>query len=421
MDHGGGTAGGRRLLRAMNGAEAGRGCPIAPGDFRLVGVGPFPSGLERYDVLQDQHRVWRVEEPGGEYFMVLDRRLTVQGLQDPATFSSKAIVVLDPDPMVCMKPIQLDPPEHSKWRKMLASYFSPKRMPQLEGRISARFVELLDDIAPKGTGDFVAEVAVRFPSVIFLEIVGLPTEELETFLEWEAAMLHPDPSLPPDRERQFNVMVQVMERFQQAISESRADPDPDATDIISHAVDWEIDGEPVKDADILECLLLLFMAGLDTVTNELTMAIHHLATHSEDRQALVDDPNIIAAAVEELLRVYSIPQLARKVTRDVSFGGVDFKSGDMVLFSLCAANRDPEAIDRAREVDFDRQPLPHYAFGAGPHRCLGSHLARQELTIALREWHRRIPHYELATDEPVLEHRGPVHGISHLPLRWRPA
>jgi cytochrome P450 len=394
---------------------------MAPEDFRLMGVGPFPSGFERYDALQDQHRVWRVEEPEGGYFMVLDRALTVKSLQDTDTFSSSAIVALEPDPLICMKPIQLDPPEHGKWRKMLASYFSVKRMPHLEARIMERFTELLDEVAPKGRGDFVEEVAVRFPSVIFLEIVGLPTDELDTFLEWEWAMLHPDPSRPPDREAQFGMMLQVMERFQQAITERRTHPDPDATDIISHAVAWEIDGEPVQDTDILDCCLLLFLAGLDTVTNELTMAIHHLATHPEDRKALVADPSITPAAVEELLRVYSIPQLARKAKHDVDIGGAEVKAGDMVMFSLSAANRDPSVIDRAREVDFRREGIPHYAFGAGPHRCLGSHLARQELAIALREWHKRIPDYELATDEPVLEHRGTVHGISHLPLRWDPA
>jgi cytochrome P450 len=398
-----------------------QGCPVAPADFRLAGVGPFPSGFERYDVLQDQHRVWRVEEPQGNYFMVLDRELTVSSLQDTDTFSSSAIVALDPDPMISMKPIQLDPPEHGKWRKMLASYFSVKRMPHLEARITERFRELLDEVAPQGEGDFVEQIAVRFPSVIFLEIVGLPTEELDTFLEWEWAMLHPDPSVEPDREKQVTVMMQVMQRFQTAIAERRASPDSEATDIISHMAGFEIDGVPVQDSDLLECCLLLFLAGLDTVTNELSMAIHHLATHPEDRRALVADPSLTPAAVEELLRVYSIPQLARKAKRDVDVGGAEVKAGDMVMFALCAANRDPVAVDRAREVDFGRKAVPHYAFGAGPHRCLGSHLARQELTIALREWHRRIPDYELANDEPVLEHRGSVHGISHLPLRWDPA
>ncbi|HEY1829690.1 MAG TPA: cytochrome P450 [Acidimicrobiales bacterium] len=382
-----------------------------------MSAGPLPSAFERYDTLQDQHRMWRVEEPAGSYWLCLDRELIVQGLQDTETFSSSAIVVLDPEPVIRMKPIQLDPPEHSKWRKMLASYFSVKRMPHLENRIRERVTELLDEVLPKGECDFVTDIAMRFPSVIFLEIIGLPTDELETFLEWEAAALHSDPDTP-DREAQFGVLMQVMARFQQAIDERRARPDSEATDIISHAVAWEIDGQPVRDADILECCLLLFLAGLDTVTNELSYAIWHLSTHERDRSALRDNPPLIPQATEELLRTFSIPQLARKVTHDTTFGSQDLKTGDMVLFSLAAANRDPEAIQRAREVIFEREATPHYAFGAGPHRCLGSHLARQEINIFLAEWCARVPNYELATREEIIEHRGSVHGIAHLPVQW---
>lgn len=393
-------------------------CPIAEG-FHFVGIGPLPSGFERYDALQDQHRMWRVEEEGGPYWMVLDRELVLQGLQDPATFSSAAITPMDPDPVYTMKPIMLDPPVHGTWRRMLASYFSPRRMPHLEERVRARCAELLDGLASRGECDFVADFALKFPTTIFLEIVGLPAEELGTFLTWEAAILHPNADGILDQDKQLNAMMLVMGRFQQAITERRAHPDPAADDIISQAAGWELDGRPVSDDDILSCCLLLFMAGLDTVAGELSMAIHHLATHPGDRLALASDPTKADAAVEELLRVYSIPQLARKVTKDTDFGGQHLKAGDMVMFSLAAANRDPAAIARAREVILDRDPAPpHYAFGAGPHRCLGSHLARQELTIALQYWHARLPDYELAGTEPVQEHRGSVHGIAHLPLRW---
>ena len=150
------------------------------GGFSIRWGRPSPTGFERFDVLQDQHRVWWVDEPEGSYWMVLDRELTVKGLQDTDTFSSSAIVPLDPDPVISMKPIQLDPPEHAKWRKMLASYFSVKRMPHLEARITERVGELLDEIGPKGHCDFVTDIAMRFPSVIFLEIIGLPTEELDS-------------------------------------------------------------------------------------------------------------------------------------------------------------------------------------------------------------------------------------------------
>jgi cytochrome P450 len=392
-------------------------CPVAEG-FRFVGSGPFPSGFERFDVLQDQSRIWRVEEPRGSYWMVLDRELAVQGLQDTDTFSSAAITPLDPEPMVRMKPVQLDPPEHGKWRKILASYFSPRRMPLLEHRIDEQCRSLLDEITPRGECDFVADFALRYPTVIFLEIVGLPVDELPTFLEWVSMIVHPDEGGALDRDRQATAMFAVMGRFMQALGERRATPDAEAGDIISHAAGWEMDGEPVADEDILECCLLLFLAGLDTVANELAMAFHHLAAHPSDRAWLAGDPSQAPAVVEETLRAYSIPQLARKVRHDTTFAGQELKAGEMVMFSLAAANRDPLGVERAREVVLDRLPAPHYAFGAGPHRCLGSHLARQEMAIALREWHRRIPEYSLGTDRPIREHRGAVHGLTSLPLRW---
>jgi cytochrome P450 len=393
-------------------------CPVAEG-FRFVGVGTLPSGFERYDQLQDGAPIWKVEDPGGSYWMVLDRGLIVTALQDPTTFSSSAINPLDPDPMFRMRPVQLDPPEHSKWRRLLASYFSPRRIQLLEERILMCCRSLLAELAPAGRCDFVTDFAMRFPTVIFLELVGLPVEELPTFLDWLSMAVLPDARGSLPRDRQMTGILDVMGRFSEAITERRAHPDPDALDIISHAAsDWEIDGEPVADDDILECCLLLFLAGLDTVANELAMAFYHLATHPVDRAALVADPSVVPAAVEEFLRVYSIPQLARKVARDCEFAGQSLRTGDMVLLPLAAANRDPAALDRARQVALDRAPGPHYAFGAGPHRCLGSHLARIEMATALREWHAVLPDYELDTEEPIAEHRGSIHGLSSLPLRW---
>lgn len=396
-----------------------RTCPVTS-EFHLIGVGPVPSGLDRYDELRDTSGIWWVDEPRGSYWMVLDRELVLAGLQDPETFSSVAIMPLDPEPMFSMKPIMLDPPEHGKWRQLLASYFAPRRMPQLEQRVLALCTELLDELAGKGSCDFVSDFALRFPTTIFLEIVGLPADELDTFLEWEAKLLHPDEHGVLDLASQLDTIMLVMARFGQAVADRRAHPDPDASDIVSHATHWTLDGEPVSDDDILQVCLLLFMAGLDTVASELSFAMHHLATHPQDRARLAADPEgVTPAAVEELLRVYPIPQLGRKVTRDVEFGGQQLRAGDMVLFSISAANRDPAACPHPSEVQLDREdPPPHYAFGAGPHRCLGSHLARQELLVALREWHVRIPDYRLGTSEPIREHRGAVHGLTHLPLAW---
>jgi cytochrome P450 len=391
--------------------------PVAEG-FRFSGTGTLHGGFTDFDARQDRHRIWRVEEPGGSYWMVLDRELALRGLQDPATFSNAAITPMDPDPAITMKPMQLDPPEHTTWRRLLTGYFTPRRTRELRGRIESRVGQLLDELVPRGGCEFVHDFAYRFPTVVFLEIIGLPAAELDTFVGWVGAALHADETGVLDRGKQVAVMRQVMGRFAEALAQRRAAPDPDATDILSHAARWRIDGEPAADPDILSCCLLLFLAGLDTVANQLSMGMAHLARTPSDRAALVEDPDRTPAAVEELMRAFPIVQLSRKVTTDTVLGGQQLRAGEMVMFSLAAANRDPAALDRAREVVLDRPSTPHYGFGAGPHRCLGSHLARLEMDVALRMWHERIPHYEVATDEPLREYRSAVYGVTALPLRW---
>ncbi len=389
--------------------------------WRFNGSGDAMTGFRRYDELQDRHRVVRVEEPEGSYVVLLDRELIVAGLQDHETFSSRALTPLMADPHYTIIPIMLDPPEHTKWRRLLAGYFSLRRLPLLDDRIRRRCADLLDTFERSGTCDYVNDFAFRFPTSIFLELMGLPADELDTFLQWERAILYPGPDGSFDPQQRLATVLLVFDRFRRIIAERRADPVPGATDIVSEAASsWRIEGAPVSDDEILSCCLLLFMAGLDTVANALAFAMHHLATHPADRAYLSDDPSRTGQAAEELLRTFAIGQVARKVRRPTVVAGVALEPGDMVLFPLAAANRDPHDRRRAREVDFARRPVPHHSFGAGPHRCLGSHLARHEIAVALELWHRRIPEYELAVDGPVPGHWGNVHGIATLPLRWQP-
>ncbi len=394
------------------------GCPVVT-DFAFVGAGEAMNAFRRYDALQDAHRIVRVEEPGGSYYVVLDRELIVAGMQDPVTFSSHALTPLQPNPVYTMIPIMLDPPEHTKWRRLLSSYFAVRRIPLLDPRIRAVGSELIEGFRAEGACDYVTDFAFRFPTTIFLEIMGLPIEELDTFMEWERAILHPDADGSLDRERQIAGVMAVFGRLREIIADRRSAPDSDADDIVSHAAGWEMDGEPVADDDIVSCCLLLFMAGLDTVANVLSFSMSHLATHPSEQAFLAADTSRATAATEELLRAFAIAQLARKVTTETVIAGVELHPGDMVLFPLAAANRDTAHVDHAREVDFGREPGPHYAFGAGPHRCLGSHLARREMAVALELWHSAIPSYELASAAPLDGHWGHVHGLLTLPLRWR--
>ena len=181
---------------------------------------------------------------------------------------------------------------------------------------------------------------------------------------------------------------------------------------------WRIDHKPIPMDDLLSWCLLMFMAGLDTVSIQLGYAFWHLAGHSEDRQRIVRDPSVIPAAVEEFLRQFAFVAPARKVMQDTDFHGCPLKKGDMVLVPLSGATRDPALLADGATVNFDRATNNHIAFGAGPHRCLGSHLARRELRVGLEEWHRLIPDYRLTEGVEVTEHGGGLYGIDHLELSW---
>jgi cytochrome P450 len=164
------------------------------------------------------------------------------------------------------------------------------------------------------------------------------------------------------------------------------------------------------------------MAGLDTVTQQLAYSFLHLATHQSDRQRLVDEPAIIPVAIEELIRYYATVTPGRKVMEDTDFHGCPMKAGQIVFMPLCGGTRDASEFPAADRVDFDRVNNHHMAFGAGPHRCVGSHLARRELRIAFEEWHLKIPEYRLAPGfdaSQIAEHSGGgVFGIDSLQLVW---
>lgn len=414
----------------MAGSGAARaGCPVE--EYSTAGPRREPLAyFQRLDELRGRSRPYFWTETAPGYYVFLDHEVIVEGLQTPGLFSSSVIVPEDPDPAYKWIPIMLDPPEHGKWRHLLASYFSPPTVKRMADEQRAFAGELIDAIAARGSCDYVADFAHLFPTTIFLRILGAPTDMLPTFMAWEETILRRTEDAAPDAA--MAAMGQVMGYFGGLIEERRAaagaptggvaEADGGAHDIISAAIGWEIDGEPVQDQDLLSCLLLLFMAGLDTVAAQLSYGMHHLATHPADRERLVGDSALVPSVVEEVLRTFPIVQTARKVTTDTDFHGCPVRAGDMVVFPLGSANRDDAAFPDATEFQVDRGPTRHIAFGVGPHRCLGSHLARQEMAIALDEWHRRIPGYRLDPDRPVVEHGGGVYGLDNLPLVWdRPA
>lgn len=379
----------------------------------MAGLRPAGASFTVFAELREQYDWFR--STVGQGFWVLTRyERILEALNDPERFSSRAITVLDPEPAYRWIPEMLDPPEHTAWRRLLRPHFTPASAAAMEERIREHCRELVDGLAGKGGCDFVADFATRFPTVVFLEMMGLPTERLATFLEWEDTILH-RPYEPGRATGRRKALAAVVGCFRELIADRRAEP---RDDLVSAALAWRMDGEPVAEDDLLSLCLLLFLAGLDTVTAQLAYMFWHLAGHPADRDRLASDPAAVPAAVEEFLRAHAITVTGRKVTRDGEFHGCPMKAGDMVLLPLNSATRDPAAFPEPERVDLGRHPNRHLAFGAGPHRCLGAHLARLELRVAVEEWHRRIPAYGLDPDRPALEHAAQVLGLDTLPLRW---
>jgi len=375
--------------------------------------GPVLSHVEAIDALRDEHAFVRSTYARG-FWILVNGDLVRDALQHPELFSSSVVTPLDPDPPYKWIPEMLDPPEHTVWRQLLAPHFAPKMMERLEGRVQGRCSAIIDGFKDDGHVDFLRQFAWTYPTTIFMELMGLPLEGLDQFMAWEHDILHLTADEDPDRSKAFNAMLAVMGYFGELIEVKRSAP---GDDLLTTAIGWEIDGAPIPQEDLLSWCLLMFMAGLDTVSIQLSYAFWYLAGHPADRARLVADRSLLPGAVEEFLRLFAFVAPARKVTEDVDFHGCPLKKGDMVLVPLSAATRDPSAFDDPTTFIPERAVQNHIAFGAGPHRCLGSHLARRELRVALQEWHARIPDYRLTEGVDVVEHGG-MYGIDSLELSW---
>ena len=326
-------------------------------------------------------------------------------LQDAATFSSN---VHRSNSGLSLIPLELDAPEHAKFRALMNPIFSPVRMKLLDAKVREVARELAAACAAKGDCDFVEDFAKPFPVSIFLDLMGLPKEQMGRFLEWESLIMR-------DKQTRAAAMQEVSQYLQELITERRRRP---TDDLITFAVSAKVDDRLLHDAEVIGICVLLFIAGLDTVTSSFAYHFRHLAEHPADQQSLRDDPALIPSAVEELFRAYAVVNTNRYATRDVDFAGVHIKRGDNVTCSTILASRDPREFERPNEVVFTRSPNLHNAFSYGPHRCLGSHLARREIIAGIEAWLAAIPPFKLRPGAVINAHGGGVFSLDSLPLVW---
>lgn len=370
------------------------------------------------DDFQEQARPFlrTLDVPG--YWVFTDHEAILEALHRPELFCSWIVSATELDPLHKRIPFMLDPPEHTKWRRVLRPYFSRERIKRFEDGHRRVAREIIERLRPKGGCDFYTEFADIYPARIFLQIAGLPADHLRDFVLWEHKILHGTEATDPDQSITFGAMTEVAGYLRGVIAEKRKHSESRGDDIVSHAIEWQIDGKPASDEDLLSVMLTLFMAGLETVASQLSYSFLHLATHDADRRRIGTQPEIMPRAVEELLRAYPIAQTGRKATRDFEFYGCPIKAGDLVVFPLGMAGRDDCVYPNAKQVDFDRKSIRQISFGAGPHRCLGAYLARQELIVALQEWHKLIPDYRVTDPSRVVEHGSSIYSLEALPLSW---
>jgi cytochrome P450 len=372
---------------------------------------PYPI----WDDLRGKCPVAHTEQWGGSWMPTKYADLYTIA-QDIDHFSSREILVapvapppgVDPESIpfygVRAPPISADPPEHTWTRKMLLPHFSIKAVTPYQEETRDLCSKLIDRFIQKGRADAAVDYAQQIPPRIIGSMLGVPEEMSDTFINWVRDLLEIGLSKPEVR---GPARLELLKFLDAEINDRRENP---RDDLISRLLEMEIDGQPVPHQILLGMCLLLVVAGIDTTWSSIGSALWHLAQHPADRKMLIEQPDLMPNAVEELLRAYSPVTMARLMNSDYEYDGCPMKTDDRVLMNFPAANRDPEKFDDPDKVVLDRKFNPHIAFGVGIHRCAGSNLARMEMRVAIEEWLKRIPEYHLENPDAVTWAGGQVRG-----------
>ena len=358
----------------------------------------------------------------GGTWLPTSHELVSQIAYDTEHFTSRAVIVgemrpteLDlPAPIGGAPPITSDPPFHNLARRILLPAFAPKKIEALEGYTRSLCNELLDRVQGRTQLDAAVDYAQDIPLRVIAKMLGFPESDAEYYrhlihriLEAGVNIVERNPEDEAEQQR-FDAY------FDAQIEDHRQNPRDDLTSFLLEA---ELDGNKLMHEHVKGTMALVLVAGIDTTWSAIGASLWHLAQHPSDRKRLATEPELWPTAIEELLRAYAPVTMARMVAQDVEVGGCPMKVDDWVLLPFPAANRDPAVFPDADEVLLDRAENRHATFGLGIHRCLGSNLARMELRIALEEWMRRYPDFELVDPDAVTWSSGQVRGPRRLPVR----
>ncbi len=354
---------------------------------------------------------WATVAANGHPGWVLTRHALLQeAYADPEHFSSERADLAAMGIDLKLNPLEFDPPEHHKYRRLLNPLFSPRAVVAFEGPVKKTCDDLIAEFAERGSCEFIGEFAEKFPSYIFLDLMGMPHAMLPRFLEWERQLMRAED--PRVRVAALKSVIDYLEKF---LEEQCDNP---TTVLMKNIVTARYeDKRPLNKNEMMGMITLLYIGGLDTVYSTLGWIFRHLATDRSLQEKLRANPERIPWAIEEFLRAYSVAQPHRKIKHDIEFHGVKMRKGDHVLMATFAANRDPRAFDNPHRIDIDRKPRI-LTFAAGPHLCLGIHLAKRELRTVVEAFLSRFKNIRLRAGEKIEYHTGGTWGVDRMMLEW---
>jgi cytochrome P450 len=372
-------------------------------------------------LIEDCHaRYWQLKEEAppvfwtsanGGHWVCNTGAAVTQVLRHPETFSSR-ILSIPPNPdQPKMIPEMLDPPEHRPYRQMLRPFFESKAIAPLEARVVEWTDQLFDGIVDKGECEFVSEIASRLPVAIFMELFGFPMEKFEEFRRLVVDFFNARATV----DERSRLGMTILGHLTELIQARMAKPEDD---MISKIITSKVDDRALSFEELLSIGFLMFLAGLDTVTNAMSFGMRHLAHDEKLRQKIIDNPDEIPNLIEELLRRYAFVATPRYVVEDIELEGAQLRAGDSILAPLPLVGWDEKLNADPETVSVDREFYRHAAFGSGIHTCLGLHLARMELAIFYRAWFQKIGHFTQVEQGDETCRGGSVMALEHLHLAW---
>lgn len=380
---------------------------------------------DQYAWLRANAPVYWHEEADGPGFWAVTKYDDIRTVsRQPGTFSSYArgTMLAEPDEMGLaagrQMMLNMDPPQHDRFKLLVSRGFTPKNAQLLAGRIAELSREIVDAVADRGECDFVTDIAGRLPSALIAELMGIPRTDGERLYELTEIMHTTDDTVAPPETKGAAIMEMLM--YAQSVAEAKRTNPGD--DIASTLVQAEVDGDRLTDGELQWFFLLLVNAGGDTTRNLLAAGLQALFDHPDQDARLRDDLDLVPSAVEEMLRwTTPVVHFRRTVMHDVELRGTQLREGDKVMVFYGSANRDEDVFDRPDVFDVGRTPNPHMAFGGGgPHLCLGLHVARIEIQAMLREVLTRLPGLRPnGAPEPMASNF--IAGVHSMPVAWTPA